>query len=326
MPGRQFVGATGYAYGFGGQLKDDEISGNSNSYDYGARSYDPRLGRWSTIDPQFKSQPGQTPYKAFLNSPLIYSDIEGNTEYQINVINNEKTGKSVVYITSNEKIITDAIPHSATKYQLGGDYNVVAFYDYATINIVTVKANGDVERSTSTEILYENGVKDTDVQWGQADAGDVKPDYGSIYKSWLTDDDKGTAVSFGIDFGSSGEGGSVGKDWSANAITSGMSLDILKTIMKSSAGGLKGTNYKTGDGSWLKAPKNAKDWISWVKNKFDGGEKVVETVNKVKEEFSPSTGDTTQCDTEGGCGELHVGDNIGVKPPASKKVTDYPKK
>ncbi len=31
-----------YRYGFNGMEKDDEISGSGNSYDFGARTYDPR--------------------------------------------------------------------------------------------------------------------------------------------------------------------------------------------------------------------------------------------------------------------------------------------
>jgi hypothetical protein len=33
-----------YRYGFNGKEKDNEVSGNGNSQDYGLRIYDPRLG------------------------------------------------------------------------------------------------------------------------------------------------------------------------------------------------------------------------------------------------------------------------------------------
>jgi RHS repeat-associated protein len=43
-----------YRYHFNGQEKTDEWTGNSgDSYDFGARMYDSRLGRWMTLDPLF---------------------------------------------------------------------------------------------------------------------------------------------------------------------------------------------------------------------------------------------------------------------------------
>jgi len=35
-----------YRYGFNGMEKDDEVKGEGNSLDFGARIYDPRVGRW----------------------------------------------------------------------------------------------------------------------------------------------------------------------------------------------------------------------------------------------------------------------------------------
>jgi len=43
-----------YRRGFNGMEKDDEFKGKGNSYDFGARMYDPRVGRWLTIDPECK--------------------------------------------------------------------------------------------------------------------------------------------------------------------------------------------------------------------------------------------------------------------------------
>ncbi|GGD36603.1 hypothetical protein GCM10011343_28070 [Flavobacterium orientale] len=43
--------AESYRYGFNGMEKDDEIKGEGNSYDFGARMLDPRVGRWFAPDP-----------------------------------------------------------------------------------------------------------------------------------------------------------------------------------------------------------------------------------------------------------------------------------
>jgi RHS repeat-associated protein len=40
-----------YGYGFQGQERDNEWKGDGNSIAYEARIYDPRLGRWLSVDP-----------------------------------------------------------------------------------------------------------------------------------------------------------------------------------------------------------------------------------------------------------------------------------
>jgi RHS repeat-associated protein len=77
MPGRSFTSGDGYRYGFNGMERDDEIKGNGNSYDFGARIYDSRIGRWLALDPLMKDFPSHTPYMAFGNNPIIYIDPDG---------------------------------------------------------------------------------------------------------------------------------------------------------------------------------------------------------------------------------------------------------
>jgi RHS repeat-associated protein len=59
---------------------DDEISGIGNNYTTEFRRYDARICRWLSVDPLFNLQPGWSPYKAFLNNPIIYVDPRGGTE------------------------------------------------------------------------------------------------------------------------------------------------------------------------------------------------------------------------------------------------------
>jgi RHS repeat-associated protein len=44
-------------YGFNGMEKDDNVKGEGNSYDFGARIYDPRVGRWLSMDAKSKDYP-----------------------------------------------------------------------------------------------------------------------------------------------------------------------------------------------------------------------------------------------------------------------------
>lgn len=77
LPGRTFVGAAGYKFGFNGKEKDDEVKGNGNSYDFGARIYDPRIGRWLSLDPLQQKLPDLTPYNFVADNPLRFTDPDG---------------------------------------------------------------------------------------------------------------------------------------------------------------------------------------------------------------------------------------------------------
>src|SRR5690606_1022123 len=84
MPGRQLLSADGYRYGFNGMEKDDEIKGNGNSYDFGARMYDPRIVRWLSLDPAAAEYPSLSDYSFVANSPIQYIDPDGKRIRPVN--------------------------------------------------------------------------------------------------------------------------------------------------------------------------------------------------------------------------------------------------
>jgi RHS repeat-associated protein len=53
---------------------DNEVSGTGNSYTTEFRQYDPRLGHWKSLDPLIAQFPWQSPYCAFDNNPIFYTD------------------------------------------------------------------------------------------------------------------------------------------------------------------------------------------------------------------------------------------------------------
>ncbi len=67
-----------YRYGFNGMEKDDEVkSGKGNSYDYGARFHDSRLGRWLSLEPLINKYPFVSLYSFASNSPISMLDNHG---------------------------------------------------------------------------------------------------------------------------------------------------------------------------------------------------------------------------------------------------------
>ena len=58
--------------------KDDEVKGSGNSYDFGARMYDSRIGKWMSLDAHMIKYPSVSHYNFVNNNPIIFIDEDGN--------------------------------------------------------------------------------------------------------------------------------------------------------------------------------------------------------------------------------------------------------
>ena len=76
MPERNYQSSS-CRFGFNGKEKDNEVSGNGNQYDYGFRIYNPRLGRFLSVDPLFKGFAMFTPYQFSAGNPIEFFDLDG---------------------------------------------------------------------------------------------------------------------------------------------------------------------------------------------------------------------------------------------------------
>jgi len=76
LPNRHGAADT-YRYGFNGMEKDDELKGEGNSLNTEFRQYDPRLGKWLSLDPLMAKYPFQSPYAGFNNNPIYFADPSG---------------------------------------------------------------------------------------------------------------------------------------------------------------------------------------------------------------------------------------------------------
>jgi len=72
-----------YRYGFNGQEKDDEVKGEGNSLDFGARIYDARVARFLSLDNYASKQSGVSPYSFASNMPISAVDINGDSTFLI---------------------------------------------------------------------------------------------------------------------------------------------------------------------------------------------------------------------------------------------------
>jgi RHS repeat-associated protein len=64
-----------YRFGYNVMEKDDEVKNLSgSSYTTEFRQYDPRLGRWLSLDPLMQQFPSMSPYVAFDDNPIYFTD------------------------------------------------------------------------------------------------------------------------------------------------------------------------------------------------------------------------------------------------------------
>jgi RHS repeat-associated protein len=139
MPGRKYQqGAGGYRYSFNGKEKDDEIKGEGNSIAFEARIYDPRLGKFLSIDPQSKSYPYLSPYSFAANNPIEFIDQNGE-----NPVNPLSWWKKAFYRLTGQHYLV-RLNAFAVKNKI--DDSQIFFYSYLNKNFaIVIDVNSDTK-------------------------------------------------------------------------------------------------------------------------------------------------------------------------------------
>jgi uncharacterized protein RhaS with RHS repeats len=150
-------------------------------YDYGARNYDPALGRWMNIDPKADKYFNISPYTYVADNPLLYIDPNGK---EIIVANKADQG-AVLKMINSKALGTFAFNKSGQLYlaKSGGDATkyssyyqkqlVSAINDKEKINVSigqTYQSNGvtkDVDKDAGGGVTmnttYTSGKKEANV-------------------------------------------------------------------------------------------------------------------------------------------------------------------
>jgi RHS repeat-associated protein len=165
-----------YRRGFNGMEKDDEVKGGGNSYDFGARMYDSRVGLWLTIDAFTGKYPYQSPYNFVANSPLRFVDPDGNKIVVYNkdgsIGNNNSNIKAFLDNSFSGKIETQIDKNGVLTFHKVGDTNPIDLSSlecreelYEGLNDKQIKAflilyNESIDQNEDVVLvdLYKSGV------------------------------------------------------------------------------------------------------------------------------------------------------------------------
>lgn len=95
-----------------------------NCYDYGARFYDPQIGRWHAVDPRAEKYFSQSTYHFSGNNPILLLDMNGMNyspyfDKQGNFLGVDEEGyKGEIMITSTENFEKNKKSETLTKESL----------------------------------------------------------------------------------------------------------------------------------------------------------------------------------------------------------------
>ena len=167
-----------YRYGFNGKESDDEVKGSKNSLDFGARIYDPRLGRFLSLDPRIREFPDLSPYVYAANNPIFLIDENGEGPTRAE-INRSRVAllkvKTVVYLPNS----TTPVPEGQTLFihgygtvitgstvEKGGAPNSSRVYEGTFTVLTKLDDEGNIVFNRSTEEgglknLPRKGIKDS---------------------------------------------------------------------------------------------------------------------------------------------------------------------
>lgn len=238
MPGKIVSATNGYRFGFNGQEKVDEISGSGNHIGFDERGYDPRTGRWWSVDPLFAKYPYQSPYSFVGNNPILNREIDGR-DYGVYIDHNTKTIiiKATYYtVKGNESSHTSAVQATQFWNEQSGKYQYTV---------------GKGDAAVTYDVKFELTVTEVDNPNKEENADKLSPETASnLGITRLTPDQSSNTYGVLPDADKAFENGEEGQ--STNGTTKGGALVSVKDSQKTTETGSHEVGHTLGLGHFSK--------------------------------------------------------------------------
>jgi len=155
MPFAEGVTTSQQPYKYNGKELDTERG--LNLYDYGARFYDPSLGRWHSMDPSCEQRLSLSPYNFCSNNPIIRIDSHGALDDIV------ITGENNSSVTLETNLIDVEVNASSLGIDFGGNYSLAGEEVLgAALDIVGIVDPTGVADGLNAGLQAQNG------EWGGA--------------------------------------------------------------------------------------------------------------------------------------------------------------
>jgi len=155
-----------YRYGFNGMEKDDEIKNiDGSSLDFGARMYDPRIGRWFSTDQLEASYPDLSPYNYVSNNPILFIDLDGK---EIILPPGLTTDQKLEIVGNLQKLTDDKLVYETLE-----DGSVQ----------IKIASLGNGKKDSGTSLIRELNSSEYTITIDYNNSLQTKDEYGNLYAS-----------------------------------------------------------------------------------------------------------------------------------------------